>query len=95
VLLNITSPMLGRWFMIYRRMLSAAYSKPLLTVDNICRLGDPACIKQSENQVVGNGIDEDPMVIPHVRSSKRTRSQSLPSKYRDSVLQPWKIGTRR
>jgi len=47
--------MLGRWFM------SAAYSKPLLTVDNICRLGDPTCIKQSENQVVGNGIAEDPI----------------------------------
>jgi hypothetical protein len=77
-----------------QKNLSAANSKRLLTADNICRLGDPACINQSENQVVGNGVDEDQMSIPHLRCSKRSRTQGLPSKYCDSVLQPWKRGTR-
>jgi hypothetical protein len=58
---------------------SAAKSEP----NNICKLGDPECIKQIENEVVGNGV----------RRSKRT--QALPSKYRDCVLQPWKRGTGR
>ena len=74
---------------------SAAKSEPLLMANNTCKLGDPDCIKQSENEVVGNGVNEDPMAIPHVRRSKRTRSQALPSKYRDCVLQPWKRGTGR
>jgi len=77
-----------------QKNLSAANSKRLLTADNICRLGDPACINQSENQVVSNGVDEDQMSIPQLRCSKRSRTQGLPSKYCDSVLQPWKRGTR-
>jgi len=75
--------------------LSAANSEPLLTADNICKLGEPACIKQSENQVAGSGVDEEQVVIPQSRCSRRSRSQALPSKYCDSVLQPWKRGTRR
>jgi hypothetical protein len=78
-----------------QRTPGAAKSKPLLTTDMICNLGSPACIKQSENQVVANGVDEDQMAIPQLRCSKRSRSQGLPSKYCDSVLQPWKRGTRR
>jgi len=77
-----------------QKNLSAANSKRLLTADNICRLGDPACIKPSQNQVVGNGVDEDQLSIPQLRCSKRSRSHGLPSKYCDSVLQPWKRGTR-
>ena len=75
--------------------LSLANSEALLTADNIWKLGDGACIKQSENQAVGNGVDEEQMVIPQSRCSRRSRSQALPSKYWDSVLQPWKRGTRR
>ena len=73
-----------------QKNLSAANSKPLLTADNICKLGSPEYLKQSENQIVGNGVDEDQMAIPHLRCSKRSRSQGLPSKYCDSVLQSWK-----
>eukprot|EP01018_Ginkgo_biloba_P010721 Gb_14384 [translate_table: standard] len=38
-------------------------------------------------------IDEDGKMEPLARS-KRGRSQILPSRYSDSVLQPWKRGTR-
>jgi len=75
--------------------LSAANSKPLSTADIIYKLGDPDCIKQTENQVPGNEVVEEQVVIPQSRCSRRSRSQALPSKYCDSVLQPWKRGTRR
>lgn len=74
--------------------LSAANSKPLLTADNIPILATPLFTEYSEKQVIGNGVDEDQMTIPQLRCSKRTRSQALPSKYCDSVMQPWKRGTR-
>lgn len=80
---------------VLEQNLSAANSKPLLTADNIYKLGDPAHIKQTENQVLGNEAVEEQAVIPQSRCSKRSRSQALPSKYCDSVLQPWKRGTRR
>lgn len=58
----------------------AANSKHLITADNVYK------------QVPGNEAVEEQMAIPQSRCSRRSR---LPSKYRDSVLQPWKIGTRR
>lgn len=74
--------------------LSAANSKPLLTADNIPILVTPVCTEYSENQVIGNRNDGDQMAIPQLRCSKRTRSQAFPSKYCDSIMQPWKRGTR-
>lgn len=77
-----------------QKNLSAANSKPLLTSDSIGNLDGLACIKQSENLVAGNGIDEDQIANPQLRSSKRVKSQALPTKYCDSVLHSWKKGTR-
>ncbi|GLJ31593.1 hypothetical protein SUGI_0634060 [Cryptomeria japonica] len=49
-----------------------------------------------QNQVIDGRIgDKDHGATQSVRSSKRTRSQFLNSKYCDSILQPLKKGTRR
>lgn len=77
-----------------QKNLSAANSKPLMTSDSIGNLDGLARIKQSENLVAGNGIDEDQIANPQLRCSKRVKSQALPTKYCDSVLHSWKKGTR-
>lgn len=74
--------------------LSVVNAKPLLTNANISMLGNPVCTEHSERQAIGDGDNEDQTTIPQFRLSKRTRAQVLPSKYCDSVMQPWKKGTR-
>ncbi|KAH9322687.1 hypothetical protein KI387_017326, partial [Taxus chinensis] len=77
------------------RRAKSAFKSNLMAVDSELlltnKLDCPESIETNENQVVDDGVgDKDHGVIQSVRSSKRTRSQFLSSKYCDSVLQPLK-----